>query len=232
LEKTERRRLSKDASLSANERPIDARVEAGIAEIAADPGQTVPDIPRMEPGSSQICDGFGFLTSVSMQTDCHRRAGGPNRGLRRVLTNAQLPNASGCRNVRRRPRFGDETQDVGEEVSRNCDLRHLKRDIATVAHDLRADLDQLLFEAGQRPILDRFGRDDVRVDVINLMTRVDDLPAFAAAFVLGSPLADQIRARGLEPQTVIAEVESALRERALKDGCAPLRAILFDAATE
>jgi hypothetical protein len=72
---------------------------------------------------------------------------------------------------------------------------------------------------------------DVRIDVINLMSRVDDLAAFAAAFVLGSPLADQIRARGMEPLELIAQVESALSERALKDGCAPLRAIMFDAAT-
>jgi SAM-dependent methyltransferase len=71
---------------------------------------------------------------------------------------------------------------------------------------------------------------DVRIDVINLMSRVDDLAAFAAAFVLGSPLADQIRARGMEPLELIAQVESALSERALKDGCAPLRAIMFDAA--
>jgi len=70
---------------------------------------------------------------------------------------------------------------------------------------------------------------DVRVDVVNLMSRVDDLPAFAAAFVLGSPLADQIRARGLDPLELVAAVESVLRERALEDGCAPLRAILFDA---
>jgi hypothetical protein len=36
----------------------------------------------------------------------------------------------------------------------NGDLGHLEDDIAAVAHHLRADLDQLLFEAGQRPVLD------------------------------------------------------------------------------
>jgi SAM-dependent methyltransferase len=71
---------------------------------------------------------------------------------------------------------------------------------------------------------------NVRIDVVNLMSRVEDLPAFAAAFVLGSPLANQIRARGLDPLELIAPVESALQERALKDGYAPLRAIMFDAA--
>ena len=70
---------------------------------------------------------------------------------------------------------------------------------------------------------------DVRVDVVAIVSRVDDLPAFAAAFVLGSPLADQIRARGLDPLELVAPVKSVLRERALEVGCAPLRAILFDA---
>ncbi len=73
---------------------------------------------------------------------------------------------------------------------------------------------------------------DVRVDVINLTSRVDDLPAFAAAFVLGSPLADQTRARGQQPLELVAPVESALRAHALKDGCAPLRAIMIDAAAQ
>ena len=37
---------------------------------------------------------------------------------------------------------------------RDC---HLEGNIAAVANDLRADLDQLLPQAGQRPVLDRFG---------------------------------------------------------------------------
>jgi hypothetical protein len=37
-------------------------------------------------------------------------------------------------------------QDVGEQVSRNGDLSHLERDIAPVAHDLRANLDEFLLE--------------------------------------------------------------------------------------
>ena len=43
-------------------------------------------------------------------------------------------------------------------MSRNGDLGHLEGDIAAVAHDLRANLDEFLFEARQRPILDWFGR--------------------------------------------------------------------------
>jgi hypothetical protein len=38
------------------------------------------------------------------------------------------------------------------------DLGHLEGDIAAVADDLCADLDQLLFEARQRPVLDRLRR--------------------------------------------------------------------------
>ncbi len=53
----------------------------------------------------------------------------------------------------RRPQFGDQPQDVGEETFGNGDLGHLQGDIAPMAHDLRADLDQLLLKARQRPIL-------------------------------------------------------------------------------
>ena len=37
-------------------------------------------------------------------------------------------------------------------------LDHLEGDVAAVAHDLRADLDQLFLQARQRPVLDRFRR--------------------------------------------------------------------------
>ena len=59
------------------------------------------------------------------------------------------------RRIGRWPQFRDEPQDVGEQISRNGNLSHLKRDTATVAHDLRADLDQLFLQACQRPVLDR-----------------------------------------------------------------------------
>ena len=54
-------------------------------------------------------------------------------------------------------RSSDQPQDVGEQVSRNCDLRHLEGDVAA-ADDLRADLDQLPPQARKRPISDRLGR--------------------------------------------------------------------------
>jgi len=42
-------------------------------------------------------------------------------------------------------------------VSRDGDLGHLEGDIAAMADDLGTNLDQLLLEAGQRPVLDRLG---------------------------------------------------------------------------
>jgi len=59
--------------------------------------------------------------------------------------------------IRRRPQFGDQPQDLGEQHSRNGDLGHLEGDIAAVADELGADLDQFLPEAGQRPLLDWLG---------------------------------------------------------------------------
>ncbi|THD44841.1 MAG: methyltransferase domain-containing protein [Bradyrhizobium sp.] len=70
---------------------------------------------------------------------------------------------------------------------------------------------------------------DIHIDVVELLAPVDDLQAFAAAFVLGSPLADQIRGRGQDPLELVPKVQAALSERALVNGRAPLRAILFDA---
>jgi hypothetical protein len=67
-------------------------------------------------------------------------------------------NGSRCRCDRQRPQFRNEPQDVVEENFRNGDLGHLESDITPVAHDFRADLDELLLEARQRPILDRLRR--------------------------------------------------------------------------
>ena len=54
--------------------------------------------------------------------------------------------------------FRDEPQDVGEQIPGDRNLGHLERDIAPRAYDLRADLDELLLQPRQRPILDRFRR--------------------------------------------------------------------------
>ena len=54
---------------------------------------------------------------------------------------------------RGRPQAVNQAQDVGEQASRDCDLGKLERDIATVADDLGADLDQFLPQGHQRPVL-------------------------------------------------------------------------------
>jgi hypothetical protein len=51
------------------------------------------------------------------------------------------------------PQFRDQPQDIGEQSSRNGDLGHLEGDVTAVADDLRADLNQLLLQARQRPVL-------------------------------------------------------------------------------
>ena len=57
--------------------------------------------------------------------------------------NTCQPNTSRGRWIRWRSKFRDEPQNVGEQIPWDGDLGHLKRDIATVGHHLRADLDQL-----------------------------------------------------------------------------------------
>jgi hypothetical protein len=54
---------------------------------------------------------------------------------------------------RRRAQPNDQPQDLSEHLSRHRDLSHLEGDVTAMADDLRADLDQLLLEAGERPRL-------------------------------------------------------------------------------
>lgn len=48
----------------------------------------------------------------------------------------------------------DAAQDVGEQVPGNGDLGHLECDVAPVAYDLAANLDQPVSQCHQRPLLD------------------------------------------------------------------------------
>ncbi len=59
---------------------------------------------------------------------------------------------------RRWPQPVNEAQDLSEQRSWDGDLRQLESDIAAVAHDLGADLDQLLAQGGQRPMFHRLGQ--------------------------------------------------------------------------
>jgi hypothetical protein len=55
----------------------------------------------------------------------------------------------------------DQPKDFGEQVSGNGDLSNLERDVAAVANNLRANLDEFLLEARQRPVFDRLWRRQV-----------------------------------------------------------------------
>jgi hypothetical protein len=56
------------------------------------------------------------------------------------MVNKSFPlGVKGCRALR-----SDRREQPAEQISRNGDLGLLKRDIAAMAHDLGADLDQLL----------------------------------------------------------------------------------------
>ena len=47
----------------------------------------------------------------------------------------------------------DEAEDFSEQLPRHCNLGQLESDIETMADDLGTDLDQLLPQRGQRPVL-------------------------------------------------------------------------------
>ena len=52
------------------------------------------------------------------------------------------------------PESIDPAQDLGEQRPRHRHLGQLEDEVAAVAHDPGADLDQLLAQRGQRPMLD------------------------------------------------------------------------------
>src|SRR6516162_2899690 len=57
-----------------------------------------------------------------------------------------------------RPWLRDQPQNLLEHLPCDGDLGHLEDNIAAVAHHLRADLDQLVLQTRQRPVLDRLRR--------------------------------------------------------------------------
>ncbi len=66
----------------------------------------------------------------------------------------------------------DQTQDYPEQFPRHRHLGHLERDVAAVADDLRADLDELLPEAGQRPMLHAYKGTPYLIGLQNLLSKV------------------------------------------------------------
>jgi hypothetical protein len=57
------------------------------------------------------------------------------------------PTCSRWRKIRWRPRFGDQSQDIGEQPPRHGDLGDLEDDMAAVADEPGAYLDQFLPQA-------------------------------------------------------------------------------------
>jgi hypothetical protein len=74
----------------------------------------------------------------------------PHRGIPLLWPPAGFAPAGHSCWRRRSPQPGDQRQDVGEHLLRDRDLGQLERDVAPVADNLGADLDQLLAQAGQR----------------------------------------------------------------------------------
>ena len=64
--------------------------------------------------------------------------------------------------------MSDQPQDIAEHVSWHGDLGRLEGQVAAVADDLGADLDELLPQGRQRPALDRLAQGSVRTKLARL----------------------------------------------------------------
>ncbi len=56
------------------------------------------------------------------------------------------------------PQPVNQAQDLGEQRSWDGNLRHLESDVATVAHDIGPDLDELVAQGGERPMFHSLGQ--------------------------------------------------------------------------
>ena len=59
---------------------------------------------------------------------------------------------------RSRPQPVNQAQNLSEQSSGDSDLRELKDDITAMSHDLRADLDELVAQGGERPMFHSLGQ--------------------------------------------------------------------------
>jgi SAM-dependent methyltransferase len=81
-----------------------------------------------------------------------------------------------------------------------------------------------------RDALDAAGFVDLRVEIVSRVKEVADIAPFARGFTYGTPAAEQIRARGGNPETVRVALEAAYRsEFGSNPSRLPLRIILFEA---
>jgi ubiquinone/menaquinone biosynthesis C-methylase UbiE len=73
------------------------------------------------------------------------------------------------------------------------------------------------------------GFTDLRVAVLSRVQEPGDLDAFIRGVVYGSPMVDQIRARGGDPDAVVAALEAVFHEEFGTPSRLPLQAIIFEA---
>jgi hypothetical protein len=73
------------------------------------------------------------------------------------------------------------------------------------------------------------GFDGLRVELVRMQGVIDDFDRFASGLVFGSPLVDQIRARGFEPDDLRRAVAQSLRDEFGEAESAPLQFMVFDA---
>ena len=116
----------------------------------------------------------GFIVPIPSQNAPSGGRGGRNRPSGHipdapVLSSARVAvSRLSCRG-RSRSEPVDAAQDVSEQASRDGDLGKLECDIAPMAYDLRADLDELLSQCGQRPMFDRFGQGECPHEVAEIV---------------------------------------------------------------
>jgi SAM-dependent methyltransferase len=71
---------------------------------------------------------------------------------------------------------------------------------------------------------------DIKIAVLGRVREIPDVGAFARGLVYGNPVIDQIRARGGEPDGIVAAVAQALRRELGADSARmPVQAIVFSA---
>jgi SAM-dependent methyltransferase len=76
------------------------------------------------------------------------------------------------------------------------------------------------------------GFSGLRVDLVRMRGTIADFDAFAIGMVRGSPLVDQIRSRGVDPEKLATGVAQSLRNEFGVVGSTPLQFILFEACRE
>jgi hypothetical protein len=86
----------------------------------------------------------------------------------------------------------------GEQVPCNGHLRHLENNVAPMADDLRAVLDQLFLERRQRPLLDRFRRGQDPLEIAEIIGGCVELKTHGVGGEGSRHLRQRTRARSRE----------------------------------